>query len=367
MNPENYGVAIYPHTVPEFINEKLDELYQHMYSSYAYHVISESIDEDVHTYVANKDNEVIAAILFRIEGSTARVVTEQFRIQAEEIKRFCDSLFKAYPSLSSIIFPVVETTAGRLDLPSLVGPCTQDIVLTLPDTADSYLASLGKSTRSYVKRYLNKAKRDFPSISFTTYIRGEASEQTIRSIIELNRKRIEGKNQLSYIDQQETERIIKLVRLCGLIKVIRLNGEICAGTINFRFGENYFLKVIAHDPAYDAYGFGNLCCYLSICECIARKGKEYHFLWGKYEYKYRFMGVQKNLSTLVIYRSSAALVMNSGSVFKFYCRRCKHSMLDWAQSKARTNDSSRVLDRMAFQCLNNLKKLKRHIVHQRLH
>lgn len=101
-----------------------------------------------------------------------------------------------------------------------------------------------------------------------------------------------------------------------MLSLLRLDGRICAGTINFRAGDNYFLEVIAHDPAYNDYRLGTLCCYLTICECIAREGKEYHFLWGAHDYKFRLLGVQRELDHLTIYRSRRHALLYPRTVWR---------------------------------------------------
>jgi len=192
-------------------------------------------------------------------------------------------VFGSYPSVHAISFPVVQADVRKLPFPHQQFHSTQDIVLDLPSTVDEYMARLGKSTRSYVKRYLNKLRREHPSFSFAVYANEDVSEEHVRAIIGFNKARMSGRNKESYIDEQEERRILELLKLRGFVCVATVDGKVCAGTINTCFGKNYFLQVIAHDPVYDDYGLGTLCCYLTICECIARKGHAYPFLWGQYE------------------------------------------------------------------------------------
>jgi hypothetical protein len=359
MELENISISLHSGSVPQCVDGKLDQLYQHMYSSLAYHMVYGTITSDTSTYVVKKNGEIITVLLFRLESGTVRVLNEQFRITAEEIDRFAHYIFNTCPSINIISFPVIDTAANALSFPCRQSPCTQDIVLELPDTAEEYLGSLGKSTRSYIKRYLNKLKRSFPSVSCKTYGNKEISEQHIRDIIALNRARMAGKYKSSRFDDAETEKIFKLARLCGSVSVITIDGRICAGTINYRFGDSYFLSVIAHDPAYDRYGLGTLCCYLTICECIAQNGKEYHFLWGAYEYKFRLGGIQRDLSHLAIYRSRLQLMLNGGTALKLACAGRAYETRNWLLHRMRKKDDSSFSGSLTYHCLNNLKKLKR--------
>ncbi len=361
MDHDCATVSLYENSIPPFVNEALDRLYQRMHSSVAYHTIYGNISSETKTYVAWKDEKIVAVLLFFIEGQRARVLNEQLQIDPVEIERFSLHVFNTYQSVRIISFPVIEGRIDTLSFPYQQSPCTQDIVLTLPDTAQAYLSGLGKSTRSYIKRYLNKLKSSFPSLTCVTYENGDISEQHIRDITALNRARMATRHKSSNIDDAELERMIRLARLCGLVTIVTINGRVCAGTINYRFGENYFLQVLAHDPEYDEFGLGTLCCYLTICECIARNGNEYHFLWGRYEYKYRLLGLQRDLAHLVIYRSRLDLLINGGAALKLAFRGVEYTAKDWAEHKARRMDASSLSARLAFYGLNGLKKWKRSI------
>lgn len=365
MNPEGISVSLHQNSVPGFVDQALNQLYQRMHSSFSYHSIYGNITSDTSTYVARRNGEITAILLFSIQNETVRVLNEQLSLDAEEIERFCDCIFEKYKSVQQVSFPAIENRIRNLSFPWQQSFCTQDIVLSLPATVDAYLNSLGKSTRSYIKRYLNKLKRSFPSMSCETYCTGEVDEQHIRDIVSLNRARMASRNQSSSIDELETERIIKLVKLCGMVTVVTIDGRVCAGAINYRFGENYFLNVIAHDPQYDEYGLGTLCCYFAICECIARRGREYHFLWGRYEYKYRLLGVQRDLSCLTIYRSRIRMLVNGRTALRLVYQDYAYGARDWMELKMRRLDNASVSGRLAFHGLNGLKKLKRFISRRR--
>jgi hypothetical protein len=367
MDPESITISLYSDSVPCFVDRALNQLYQRMHCSFSYHSIYGNITRDTRTYVAWKNGEMVAVLLFFIEDGRARVLNEQLSLDADEVDRFSEHIFKHHPSVHVVSFPAIENRISHLSFPYRQYPCTQDIVLALPDTADAYLNSLGKSTRNYIKRYMNKLKRNFPSMSCNTFETSDVKEQHVRDIIALNRARMANRCQISSIDEVETERIIKLVRLCGMVTVVTINGRVGAGSINYRFGEHYFLSVIAHDPEYDGYGLGTLCCYLAICECIARGGREYHFLWGRYEYKYRLLGVQRDLSRLTVYRSRLQLFLDSRAAVAMAYQGQLYRARDWMELKMRRLDNSSMSGRLAFHALNGLKSVKRSLSGFRRH
>lgn len=354
-------IQMYTGAVPHSVHAPMDRLYRHLHASSAYHAVYGSVSSETRTCVLKRGDEVIAVILFRFEGERVRVINEQCAFPQEAIDAFSDYLFSHFPAVALISFPVVQQIPAALHHPFLHARCTHDIVLTLPGSEEEYLASLGKSTRTYIKRYLNKLKRCFPTAAWTTCEGKDASEADVRAIIELNHARMAEKYKDSYIDEAETARILRLVRQCGLVTVMTIDGRVCAGTINYRVADNYFLQVVAHAPAYDDYGLGTLCCYLTICACIARKGCEYHFLWGRYEYKYRLLGVQRDLSHLLIYRSRLHMALNGKTTLRHLYGARMYALHDWMEHSARRMDESSMLGTAAFHCLNGMKKIKRSV------
>ncbi|HJV52264.1 MAG TPA: GNAT family N-acetyltransferase [Noviherbaspirillum sp.] len=289
--------------VPPFAEAELERLYGNIYSSLRQFRIDGTLAAPTSTYVERKAGEITAVYLFQRSGRKVRVLNEGITIGAEELQRFSSYLFFAYPSLDLVSFHAVRPATEGLAFPYHRYGCLEDIVLTLPESRVAYLDSMGNSTRNYIKRYLNKLKRTYPSFSHRIYVRDEIDEQQVRDIVRLNSARMAEKGKIAGIGEQDEQRIVRLMRECGMLSVILIDGRICAGTINYQVGDNYFLEVIAHDPAYNEYRLGTLCCYLTICECIARGGNEYHFLWGRNEYKYRLLGVERALDHLTIYRS----------------------------------------------------------------
>ncbi len=358
MHEEDTSVAIYRDAIPLSVEADMESLYQHRYASSLQMKIYGHMTPGTMAYVAARDGKTAAALLFRLEHGKVCVLNEQMWLDQDEIERFARYVFSAFTGVKAISFPVVHADIRRFPFPYQQFHSTTDIVLSLPLSVDEYMARLGKSTRSYVKRYLNKLRRDFPSFRFRAYTNDEISEADVREIIALNRARMSGRNKTSYIDDDEERRMLALLKLRGFVGVLTLDGRVCAGTINFRFGDNYFLQVVAHNPAYDDYGLGTLCCYLTICECIAQNGNEYHFLWGQYEYKYRLLGVQRDLDHLAVYRSRLHMLVLLPMAFRIAREGYTYSFRSWVLNKARRKDEGSVISTLVFHLVNGLRDLK---------
>lgn len=370
MDSENISISIYRNALPPQVQLEMEDLYQHRYASYLQLKVYGHITEDARAYVARKNGKAIAALIFRVEPGKVSVLNEQMRLGEDEIARFARHIFATYPSVDVISFPVVQADIRKLPFPHQQFHSTQDIVLDLPPTVQDYMAHLGKSTRTYVKRYLNKLRRDFPSFAFDVYAGEEVSEEQVRAIIGLNKARMSERYKASYIDDEEERRILELLKLRGFVGVLTIEGRVCAGTINTCFGTNYFLQVLAHDPAYDEYGLGTLCCYLTICECIARRGSAYHFLWGQYEYKYRLLGVQRDLDHVAVYRSRMHMLRKLPMAARIALNGYKYSARSWLLNKARRKDESSFASGLLFHLINGIRDLKRaasRVLHRQHH
>lgn len=309
MGPwSDISIQVYDNNIPPFVGPALESLYGNLFSSLAYYRAFGGAD-DASAYVVRDGKNILCAWLFRRHRNTVRVINEGIHVDQDDVLRFAGYIFGSYPQVNVISFHAVRPNMVDLPMPCQRFNCLEDMVLVLPASAEHYLASLGRSTRSYIHRYMNKLKRDVPDFEFRALAAGDIEESQIRRIIELNRMRMASKGKESINDEDIVRRIVQLSHECGLVGVIMIDGCICAGSINYRAGANYFLETLAHDPAWDDYRLGTLCCYLTICECIARRGGEYHFLWGQDEYKSRLLGVQRDLDDIVIYRSWLHMVL----------------------------------------------------------
>jgi hypothetical protein len=324
-------VSLYEHPLPSFVEADLARIHGNVFSSAAWlHILGQW--QSACAYVVSERGEASNVLLFRRESGGVHVLNLAISMREDEIQRFASTIFAVFKSVRVISFQAVQADIGRLPFLYQQFNCLEDIVLTLPATVDGYFSALGKNMRSSLKRYQKKIASDFPGFRHAVYENKDVSEQDIADIVALSSARMASKNQVSAHTDIKTAQLIRLVKAYGVVIVARIDGRICAGVICTHFEGNFFMHVIAHDPAYDEYRIGKLCCYFSICDAIGRFGKEYHFLWGRYEYKYRLLGVQRDLDRLVIYRSPIGLLLSCSVFFKTawraYGRRAKRWLLD---------------------------------------
>ena len=354
--PENdVSVSIYENEVPAFAEAELMRLYSSLFSTLPQLNLKDLTS--IYTYVVSNGTRIKDIFLFEKKGAMVRILNEGIKIDQQEIERFANCIFARDPSVKAISLHAVEGTINRHDFPCQQHAVMADIVLPLPRTTEEYLAGLGKSTRSYINRYLNKLRRECPTFSHEVYVKNKIDENHIHDLIDIHRARMISKDKVSVIDDLRLQEILRLVKEFGFVVIVRINGRICAGTINYRVGDNYFLESVAHEAEYNDYRIGTLCSYLTVCECIARSGKEYHFLWGEYDYKFRLGGVRRQLNDLYLYRSRAQFIFNSDFVLKIAAKRRIQQMKKQLLHAA--SQQGTLTSRIAASALSLLKKGKR--------
>jgi hypothetical protein len=353
---EGIAIARYENEVPPFVEGELERLYGNIFSSLAHFRVFSELPDDTSTYVVRRNNEITAILLYRRDEKRVQVLNEGMELDEEEISRFADSVFAAYKSVNVISFHAVPVEIQRLPYPCQSFTCTEDIVIHLPESPEAYLASLGKNTRRNIKRYMDKLMRSHPSFRYEFYEKDAVDERQTRTIIGFSRARIAGKNKAFAIDDEELEQIIRLLKARGLVGVATIDGRVCGGGIGYLVGDSYYFRVIAHDPRYNDFSTGILCCYLSISDCITRGCKQFNFMQDGYEYKFALGAVARKLKHVAVYRSHAQMVLNAQMVLRNmlgdYGRRLRVGMLQKAEK--RDGHASRLL----FRVLSLLRRLK---------
>lgn len=305
VNPKigESGTFFFEREVPLFVEAAMENLYGSFFSSIK--KISADRDlQDVSTYVSCRHGKITSIFLFRLEKNRAEVLNEVITLSEEAISQFSGEIFSRYPSIVAISFHAIQVEMSYFRFPYQKLNCSEDFILALPDSVGEYLEKLGTSTRRNLKYNLKRVSRKFPSFCCNFYHGNEVKDQHVRDILKLHSNRMAYKHKIFTLDEVEIDRVLAMVRTCDcLVSVAEIDGVVCGGSISFRSGKNYFLSVISHDSAYNLYSIGIICCYLMICECIARNGVEFHFQWGKSDYKMRLRGVQHDLYSVHVFRN----------------------------------------------------------------
>jgi hypothetical protein len=313
------SVTCYDNKVPAFIEPVMHELYGSICSSLTYFRIYGGL-ENASTFLAKRNQDIAAVFFFRQEKKQIKVLNEGMAIDDETVVAFSNYVFDRYKDADFISFNAIEGDLNSPGFPFHQFYCAEDSVICLPGTTEAYLASLGKSTRKNIKQSLQRVQRDFPSFKYRIYSGREVDEKFVRGIIAFNRLRFASKNKVSAITQDEEERIMQMVRSCGLVGVCTIDGKLCAGSITYILGNHCHSRLRTHDAKYDDYRLSLVSGYLMISECIRRDGKFFHFMAGREQQKALLQGQLREQKHVTVYRSNVAAFRHAGIFFKYACQ-----------------------------------------------
>jgi hypothetical protein len=334
---EAVTISCYESEVPPFVEAELDTLYQHINSSLSHYAVRRKAS-GASTYIARKGDQAIAILLFKRNKKKVSVINEMIDIAAEELERFSRYIFENDKSVKVISFSLIGNQIGRLPFPCHQYEISEDIVLTLPATPEAYLESLSSKMRRNIRRYMRAIVRDNPGFRFEAYAGNEIKDQYLHDLINLKKINIGQKNLRFGMHADEIEWISKQAKLSGLVTVALIGERVCGGSISLRVNDHYFGQIVSYDPAYQKYSPGILCCYQAICDQISLGAKESHLCWGRYQYKYKLLGVQRDRASLDIYRSRGAYCRHAGSVLvktvKTFLQESKKRLLDMEHEEA---------------------------------
>lgn len=313
--------------ITPFIETGLDALYQNFNSSLQ-HFALRARARGACAYVARRDGRNLAIFLFYLENGRITVLNEMVAIPSEEIERFARFAFARFAAISTIGFSLIGVDIGPLSLPFQQYGHSEDIVVSLPDSADAYLASLGSKTRHNIRHQLKVLSRDRPDLRFQTFENGDIGKEQLLDLFALKHRNLDGKGIEFGISPEEAEWMVRQAQSGGLLLAAMSGEKLCGGSLSLKLGEHYFAYVVAFEPEFGKYSLGMLCCYLAMLEKIARKATEAHLSWGRQPYKFRLLGVQRDMANVDIYRSRFAYWRHAHI-------RAKHAVIDYVDRRKR--------------------------------
>jgi hypothetical protein len=315
-NGVDAGIRCYLHEIPPFIEAALAGLYDTLHASLPFFRIHRAI-AGARCYVAERDGRLSTVLLFRCHGRRLDVLNEMIAIEGAELRRFAHYVFRHFPEVDLIGFPALKADTAGLGFPAQQHNAKNTWVIALADTPQAYLAGLGKATRANIRHQTRNVERDLPGMATRFYVNEEIDEWHVRAILGLSEATIRaGGASVSH----DAGRILALARTCGFVAVLSIDGEVCAGTVNYRVGSSCFLDVTGYDRRYEKYSLGKLCVFQTVCESIARGCKRYYLGGGDFGYKQRLGGEALDMDEVRIYRSRWRMLVNLDRAVAAVCR-----------------------------------------------
>lgn len=192
------------------------------------------------------------------------------------------------PEHSVLLKAVPQAFPGARVLPEEVCP-----VLALPDSWDVLLKSMKKKTRDKLKYYAKRAGAR-GGLEFQCSDRPRETGEAFETHLRLHRKRW-AKRALPGVFYSHRIRAFhrdlspKLAHhgLCRLY-TMNVGGQPVGSLYGFPFRDTYYLYSIGYDPEFAEVSPGFLLVAHAIEDCISRGFREFDFLRGEEDYKFRW-------------------------------------------------------------------------------
>ena len=329
-----YEELLYRNQVPEFALDLLCKLYGSLYSIQpAVQAISNNDYQGIFTYVrrisapAPDSSDIL--LMFRLKDRSVYVLNEGMQLDLLRIEAFCSYVFAQMPNITQIDFHAIAPVApvaptahvsahGTLHAARhrLSWPCTEDIVIDLPESPEVYLKQLGKATRKSIRKQLSRALRELPDFSHQIISGTRVDDALVSQIINFNHARMAQQGRISALDEKAQSDLICLLRLRGEAGVIVGGGKLCAGTLACRVGDDLYSLVNAHDPTFDYLGLGNVCRHLMILEAIKAGARRFHLMGGNLPAKRATLAVRQPRHHMSVYRKRWHMLMDIRGIMR---------------------------------------------------
>jgi hypothetical protein len=295
--------------LPGYVWPALERRYHSIFCSEPQLRLHGGITSRIEAWVSRCHGHIITLVLFERVGRCARVLNEVFDLSGDELREFADAVFAHHRELQAVTLRTAFFAAKPTCYPCWSVEVSEDYQLCLPGSTEDWLASLSSQTREKFRAHLRRAQRRQPGFRFRTMTGSAIDDTQIQRVIQLNRARMMRKHRRFGMSEAEQCSLRQMMQERGLLSVIEIDGEIRAGLLCTLAGDDLFMHVIAHDPAFDDLRLGFLCCALTIQEAIDRRLRRFHFLWGHYDYKTRLGSEHRALSRVLLLRTPLACLM----------------------------------------------------------
>jgi CelD/BcsL family acetyltransferase involved in cellulose biosynthesis len=189
---------------------------------------------------------------------------------------------------------------------------TEDVcpIIDLPETWDEYLNTLDKKQRHEVRRKLRRAESEADA-RFVVAGDERDLKAEMRAFVELHQKSTPEKGQ--FMDPQMQRfffDVAQVLQARGWLQLafLELEGRKAAGLLNFDYQDSIFVYNSGYDPEQYAHlSPGWVVTARCIEHAIALGRRQFDFLRGNEDYKYRFGGRDTEVRRLLVARPGVAL------------------------------------------------------------
>jgi CelD/BcsL family acetyltransferase involved in cellulose biosynthesis len=183
-------------------------------------------------------------------------------------------------------------------------------VLEFPSTYAEYVSSLGKNMREQIKRYPKRLEKQFK----VEYELAQSEQQVQRALSDLfllHGKRWRQRGQTGVLvlprRQQFHRAVCSAFLKRGWLRLwtLRCDGQAACVLLNYFHGGRYYFFIGGFEPELMRWSVGT-CLFARVFEhAIGEGAREFDFLRGEEEYKYRFGAVNRDYKTIFTFTGTA--------------------------------------------------------------
>ena len=176
-------------------------------------------------------------------------------------------------------------------------------VLSFPDNYDAYVKSLGKNMREQIKRYPKRLEKEF-EVEYQLARTETEMETALENLFALHGKRWRARGQPGVLALPSRRKFHRLVGEKFLennwlrLWTLRCNGRPACVLLSYFWGGKYWFFIGGFEPDLMRWSVGT-CLFARVFQSAIEEGaREFDFLRGAEEYKYRFGAVNRDYVNL---------------------------------------------------------------------
>jgi hypothetical protein len=289
------------HGIPYKYESFLIEKY-HSFTTTCHYIETYHNNNDINYILIYDNKKLMHILIFKNLNKISICLNTLIHIDQEVLNIYSKKIFNEFPKIKEI--KIVNIYNNNFNSKTITKTSkSNNYTMFLPNSIDNYYLMLGTKTRKHIKNYKRRLIRDFPDVKFISLQGGNIKKEFISKIINLNSERMLSKGISPGINKEYENNIINYSQHYGFICYIEINKQIIAGAISYIINNDIYLHVIAHDNKFNKYNIGQVCLFHLISTSIEKGLTSFHFLWGRNEYKTRFLAQPQPMYSYSIFKS----------------------------------------------------------------
>jgi CelD/BcsL family acetyltransferase involved in cellulose biosynthesis len=184
-----------------------------------------------------------------------------------------------------------------------ISPAEACPVLVLPESYEAYVKSLGKNMREQIKRYPKRLEKEF-KVEYELAESEGAVQSALSDLFKLHGARWRQRGQTGVLATTRRQKFHRAVCTSFLQKdylrlwSLRCNGTPACVLLNYFYEGKYYFFIGGFDPDLMRWSVGT-CLFAKVFQHAIEEGaKEFDFLRGEEEYKYRYGALNRDYKTI---------------------------------------------------------------------